>query len=195
MDVERYRDTFRNQGYVFVPNALESIDLGRVNSSYERMRRTTEAEWQQVVADGSYKTKGVYGYGPAAHVMLDIDRHDEVFLDLANNPKVIPILDAVVGPDLQVTEMIAHCHPAGTDAHIEWHRDWPPWSHPTEVLKAKVFYYVENVEADMGCFSVVPGSHRWDWDPSEAPPKNGCESGEIYSGQTLENMPGCSMEN
>ena len=132
------RTHFRQQGYVLVPNALGEIGLEKVRSAYEQIRQTTEPDWRQALADGSYRHQGVYGHGPAAHVMLDIDRHDPLFLDMANNPQLIPILEQLVGPDLQITEMIAHVHPAGTEAHIEWHRDWPPWSHPTQVLKAKV---------------------------------------------------------
>ena len=62
--------------------------------------------------------------------------------------------------------MIGHNRPAGTPAHIGWHRDCPPWSHPTQVLKAKVFYYLDDVDADMGCCSIVPGSHTW---PDDSP--------------------------
>ena len=46
--------------------------------------------------------------------MHDLYQYDPLFLDLSNNPAVIPILQAVVGLDLQLTEMIAHNHPADT---------------------------------------------------------------------------------
>ena len=181
---------FRTQGYLLVPDALTAIGLERVCDAYEQVRRKTEAEWRETIAAAG---KGVYGQGAAAHVMVDLYRYDPLFLDLANNPQVVPILETVVGPDLQLTEAIGHNHPADTPAHIEWHRDWPPWSHPTQILKAKVFYFLSDISDDMGPFSVVPGSHTRPDDPpgsvnsfavgpSDQPPQ--------YAGAQLEDMPG-----
>ena len=135
---EQQRQQFRTEGYLLVPDALANIGPQRVRDTYEQVRAQTEAQWRETVAADT--GKGVYGLGAAAHVMHDLYQYDPLFLDLSNNPAVIPILEAVVGLDLQLTEMIAHNHPADTDAHIEWHRDWPPWNHPTQILKAKVFY-------------------------------------------------------
>jgi ectoine hydroxylase-related dioxygenase (phytanoyl-CoA dioxygenase family) len=50
--------------------------------------------------------------------MPDLYQYDPLFLDLSNNPAVIPILQAVVGLDLQLTEMIAHNHPADTGSEL-----------------------------------------------------------------------------
>ena len=187
---EQQREQFRTDGFLLLPDALVDIGLERVRDAYKRVSRQTEAEWRQAIAADS--SKGVYGLGEAAHVMPDLYQYDPLFLDLANNPVAIPILEAVVGPDLQLTEMIGHNHPAGTNAHIEWHRDWPPWSHPTQILKAKVFYYLDDITDDMGPFSVVPGSHTWPDDPpgSSNSFAEGPSSTEApYTGTSLENMP------
>ncbi len=124
--------------------------------------------------------------------MPDLYQYDPLFLDLSNNPAVIPILQAVVGLDLQLTEMIAHNHPADTDAHIEWHRDWPPWNHPTQILKAKVFYYLDDITDDMGPFSIVPGSHTRPDDPpgsANSFAENPRTQAPCYTGSELGNMP------
>jgi ectoine hydroxylase-related dioxygenase (phytanoyl-CoA dioxygenase family) len=123
---------------------------------------------------------GGYGHGPNAHTMSSVYEHDDVFLDLANNPKVIPLLEEIIGPDVQTMEMVCHCHHAGTQAHTAWHRDWPAWSHPQFTLKAKVFYFLDDQTEDMGCFTVVPGTHKLPDNPSR----------DQYSGPDLEKMPG-----
>jgi ectoine hydroxylase-related dioxygenase (phytanoyl-CoA dioxygenase family) len=186
----KQREVFRKRGYLLIPDALQGIGLDHVREAYEQVRRNTEPAWRQAVEANS--GKGVYGLGPAAHVMVDLYQHDALFLDLADNPAVIPALEEVVGPDLQITEMIGHNHPAGTQAHIEWHRDWPPWSHPTQILKAKIFYYLDDVEADMGCFSIVPGSHTWPEDPPGSANSFTVEADAKempYAGERLEDMP------
>ncbi len=181
---------FRTQGYLLVPDALDSIGLERMHAAYEKIRRDTEPAWRRAIADRS--GKGVYGHGAAAHVITDLYHYDPLFLDLANNPRIIPILEQVVGPDLQLTEAIGHNHPAGTPAHIEWHRDWPPWSHPTQILKAKVFYYLEEITEDMGAFSVVPGSHTRPDDPPGSTNSFSTEASAVaapYTDAQLEAMP------
>ncbi len=34
-----------------------------------------------------------------------------------------------------------------------------------QILKAKVFYFLDDIGSDMGCFSIVPASHTWPEDP------------------------------
>jgi len=183
---------FREQGYVIVPDTLQGFGRERILDAFERARRQTEPDWREVTASGS--TKGVYGLGAAAHVMVEMWQFDDLFLDLADNPAVFPILQQVVGHDLQLTEAIGHIHPAGTPAHIGWHRDWQPWSHPTQALKAKVFYFLDDIEPDMGCFSIVPASHTWPDDPPGAvnsfTDTEGVVSKPQSSHERLEDMPG-----
>ena len=181
---------FRTHGYLLIPDALADIGLLRLRETYERVRQQTQGAWRKAIAADN--GKGVYGLGEAAHVMLDLYQYDPLFLDLANNPTIIPIAEAVVGPDLQLTELVGHNHPAGTAAHIEWHRDWPPWSHPTQILKAKVFYCLDDITDDMGPFSVVPGSHNRPSDPPGSVNSFSAEPGTqtpLYTGAQLENMP------
>jgi ectoine hydroxylase-related dioxygenase (phytanoyl-CoA dioxygenase family) len=169
---------FREQGYVLIEDALDPFGLPRVQAAYEQIQRQTEPAWRAMVQSGVYK--GGYGNGPDAHTMDSIYQHDSLFLDIAANPVTLPLLEAVIGPNVQTMEMVAHCHHAGTHAHTGWHRDWPPYRHPQYALKVKAFYFLDDQTEEMGCFTVVPGSHLWDDDP----PK------ERYTGAALEQMPG-----
>lgn len=169
---------FHEQGYFVIEDALDAFGVERVRTAYEAVQRDTEQAWKEMVASGVYK--GGYGNGPDAHTMNNLHEYDTLFLDIANNPKIIPLLKEITGPDLQTMEIVAHCHHAGTNAHTGWHRDWPEWSHPKYTLKTKVFYFLDDQDADMGCFSLVPGSHK----RVEKPPR------DEYVNGTLEEMPG-----
>jgi ectoine hydroxylase len=172
------REQIDTQGYLLVENALDPFGLERVQAAYDRIQALTEPAWRQSVIEGNYK--GGYGNGPDAHTMSNTYEYDDLFLDIADNPLLTPILEEIVGENLQAMEMVAHCHHSGTQAHTGWHRDWPAWRHPRYMLKAKVFYFLDDQELDMGCFSLVPGSHLWDEDPPR----------DQYTGPTLEQMPG-----
>ncbi len=169
---------FREDGFILIENALEPFGLARVRAAFEQVQRAMEPGWRAMLASGVIK--GGYGNGPDAHTMNQIYEYDSVFLDIAENPVVTPFLDEIIGPNLQSMEVIAHCHHGHTNAHTGWHRDWPPYRHPKHILKAKAFYFLDDQTEDMGCFTVVPGSHKRDEDPPR----------DKYTGDTLEDMPG-----
>jgi ectoine hydroxylase len=173
----QYRD-FRENGFVVVENALNETELTQSRSAFQTAQTATEPAWREMVRSGVFK--GGYGNGPSAHSMENPYHYDTVILDIADNPRITPLLREVIGPGLQVTELFAHCHHAGTPSHTGWHRDWPPYRHPKYVLKAKVFYFLDDITEDMGCFSVVPGTHKQDDAPSRSE----------YVGDTLEDRPG-----
>lgn len=169
---------YRAQGYVIIENAMEHVGLDRAIAAYEEIQAATEPAWRAMVSSG--EIKGGYGHGPNAHTMNNVFRYHDLWLDLAMNPRIVPLLKRIVGLDVQVMEMVCHCHHAGTGAHTAWHRDWPAWTHPDHSLKAKAFYFLDDQTADMGCFSLVPGTHKLE----EGPPR------EQYRDERLEEMPG-----
>lgn len=169
---------YRAQGYVIIENAMEHVGLGSAIAAYEEIQAATEPAWRAMVSSGDIK--GGYGHGPNAHTMNNVFRYHDLWLDLAMNPRIVPLLKRIVGIDVQVMEMVCHCHHAGTGAHTAWHRDWPAWTHPDHSLKAKAFYFLDDQTADMGCFSLVPGTHKLE----EGPPR------ELYRDERLEEMPG-----
>ena len=167
-------------GYIIVENALDTIGLDRVRSAYEAVEADQVEAWREAVTAGTQRPG--YGNGPDAHTMRNVYDYDDIFLDLAANPVTTPIIEDIVGPNFQVMEILCHNHHAGTKAHTSWHRDWPPYAHPKYALKVKIFYFLDDQDEDMGCFSLVPGSHRF----PDAPPK------EQYSRENLTDMPGCT---
>ena len=171
-------DHYKEHGYVIIKNTLDEFGLGRVQTAYEHIQSLTEPAWRQSLIEGNYK--GGYGNGPDAHTMGNIYEYDNLWLDIAANPRILPLLKEIIGIDVQTMEMVAHCHHAGTAAHTGWHRDWPAWTHPQFTLKAKVFYFLDDQASNMGCFTLVPGTHKLD----DGPPRN------QYVHETLEDMPG-----
>ena len=174
---EEQREFYSKNGYLIIENVLDPIGLDQVVEAYERTEAKLKPAWEQSLIDGTYG--GGYGNGPNAHTMRPDFSEDPIFLDVANNPLIIPLVANIVGPDYQVMEMCLHNHHAGTEAHTGWHRDWPAWTHPQYTLKAKVFYFLDDQDPDMGCFSLVPDTHKLPDGPTR---------GE-YTGSTLEDMP------
>ena len=135
---EEQRVHFEEHGYIIVKNAAEPIGIERIRNAYERTERETKQNWLDMLESGNLK--GGYGNGPNAPTISPNYEWDTTILDLANNPKVIPIIKELVGPDYQVMEMLYHNHHAGTIAHTKWHRDWPPWAPRSECSTARPTY-------------------------------------------------------
>lgn len=174
---KQQREQFDEEGYIIIEDALEPFGLENVVRAWERIQAEDEPGWKQAVADGT--VKGGYGNGPNAHTMGGVYLRDKLFFDIGGNPVMRPFLEELHGPDVQCVGVTNHCHHAGTAAHTGWHRDWPPWTHPTLILKSKIFYFLDDQDEDMGCFSIVPGSHKLPDGPDRS-----------YSGDRLEEMPG-----
>jgi len=172
------REQFDEEGYIIIEDALEPLGLDNVVRAWERIQEEDEPGWKQAVADGT--VTGGYGNGPNAHTMSGVYKRDKVFFDVGGNPIMRPMLEELHGVDVQCVGVTNHCHHAGTAAHTAWHRDWPAWTHPSWIIKSKIFYFLDDQDEDMGCFSIVPGTHK----NPEGPDK------EAYSGENLEKMPG-----
>ncbi|MDP6037257.1 MAG: phytanoyl-CoA dioxygenase family protein, partial [Candidatus Latescibacteria bacterium] len=85
---------------------------------------------------------------------------DDIYLDLMSYPSTFPIMEKVIGPDIQLIGIQARTYPPAPEAYIRWHRDCPPFDHPQYALKSKLFYYLFDVEENGGCTSFVPDTHR-----------------------------------
>ena len=71
-----------------------------------------------------------------------------------------PLMEQVVGSDIQVIGIQARTYPPAKESYTRWHKDCPPFDHPQYVLKSKLFYYLFDVEENGGCTSFVPGKHK-----------------------------------
>ncbi len=165
------------QGYLVIADALDGDLLAQVREHFYRVEEETRQAWIESF-DRPPKFKP-YGLGPTAHVVEPIITHAEIFLDLLELPLTVSTLRAFLGPDIQMLDNALHVKPAGTRTHTRWHRDaargvYSPrgWSaeecREWERIKAcenpcaklKVFFFVDDIDADTAPFSVVPGSHK-----------------------------------
>lgn len=170
---------FDEDGYVLVENAIAGDELKRIQAACDRVENETRPAWLARIAKD--KSRGSYGVGPDAHVVEPILDHDDVFVDVLENPVAIAIAERMQGPDMMMIDNALHVKPPGKVAHTRWHKDAKIWAHDvaewdasdkaawekmkaceTPYHKIKIFYFVYDVDFETGPFSVVPGSHKWD---------------------------------
>jgi ectoine hydroxylase len=166
-DEQRY--FFEAQGYLVVRDALGPADLERVRAA----AGAAEARWR---ADPSLP--GVRRHD--LEQVLGILEYEPVFLEMLENPRVLPLVRGLHGPDLMVLDHDLFLTPPGTTVRHGWHYDesFPGVYHPRSQLILKVFYVLQDIPPDGGATLILPGSHRF---PPDVKPGNP---------EVPENLPG-----
>ena len=84
---------------------------------------------------------------------------DSAFLDLASDPDILDLVEAVMGPDIILWGCHLFCKPAGEGLEVPWHQDGHYW--PIRPLATcTVWVALEASDHENGCLRVIPGSHQ-----------------------------------
>lgn len=162
---EEERRHFDEQGYLFVPNAL---DAGQIAALTE----VTDAIYAKRVADGHDPKTALF--------YPNFIPDSPLFTDLVDYEKVLPKVWGILGWNI----FLYHAHlivtpPSGqekSDNTFGWHQDSGRVnveieSHPRPRLSLKVAYFLSDTsEPGRGNFWILPGSHR---DDTLVRPENG----------------------
>jgi phytanoyl-CoA dioxygenase PhyH len=96
---------------------------------------------------------------------------DPVFELLMDLPTVLPVARAMIGPDIELASSgeLDHKLPH-TRAYIGWHNDFLWMANvpfPRQNFWVRCTYFLSDVTADMGPFTLLPGTHLADGAPPE----------------------------
>jgi ectoine hydroxylase-related dioxygenase (phytanoyl-CoA dioxygenase family) len=158
--------TFEANGFLVVRQALGPEELAGVQDAAEK----AEATWR---ADSSR-------LGIRTEVLEQVQapiEYDDRLLALLWQPKVFPLVRALLGDDVSMIDNDYFITPPRTPrTHAGWHHDvgLSGVYHPRSVMMVKVFYLLSDVDADSGGTAMVPGSHRFPMDfrfPNVADPR------------------------
>jgi ectoine hydroxylase-related dioxygenase (phytanoyl-CoA dioxygenase family) len=91
---------------------------------------------------------------------------DPRFLDVVTEPVLLEAVEAALGDDVHLLAYEAIEIPPGGGKQRDWHSDF---HFPTEApLVVNVGIYLQDMADERGPLYVVPGSHLWNREPSEA---------------------------
>ena len=149
---------YREQGWVVVENVLDAEELAT-------LRQTVSAMLEG--AQGLTGHTDVYDLEPdhrpeAPRVRRIKAPHkvNQAFFDLARSPKLVLILQALIGQEgvrLQNSKINLKA-PAG-GAPVEWHQDWAFYPATNDDLLA-VGVMLDDCTVDNGAMLMIPGTHK-----------------------------------
>jgi ectoine hydroxylase-related dioxygenase (phytanoyl-CoA dioxygenase family) len=149
-------DTFQRDGFVIFERALDRAQLAGLVAGLAPHERDRPMGRTPFEGQRSQRVYSLAGKG-------------EAFLELAEHPRVVALLDRLLMPNyLLSTLQSIRLHPG--EQQQAWHTDdafyFAPRPHALP-MGVSVMWAIEDFTADNGATEVIPGSHRWGMDHPE----------------------------
>jgi ectoine hydroxylase-related dioxygenase (phytanoyl-CoA dioxygenase family) len=148
MDLQRHLDELDAQGYTVIDDFLRDGAIERVRAGLaphlERHAGRNNFE--------GYKTERVY----------TLVGRGRCFEDIAEDARVLALLDALLAPGYLLTASQAICiHPGESAQPIHHDDSFYPIARPRPSISFSTIVAVDAFTADNGGTELIPGSHRW----------------------------------
>ena len=102
-------------------------------------------------------------------------------LELATHPRVLDVVEALIGPDVLVYNVTYIVKEPSSDAHVSWHQDLTYWGFDGDA-QVSMWLALSPATAESGCMRMVPGSHvhgRYEHELDDDP------TNVLFQGQTV----------
>jgi len=150
--------TYREQGWLMVENMLDSGELATVRRIVDGMAEgarglTGHTEMYDLEPDHLPEA-------PRVRRIKTPHRHEPYFWELARHPKLLTILQRLLGSEAVRLHgsKINMKAPAG-GAPVEWHQDWAFYPHTNDDLLA-VGVMLEDCTVENGAMLMLSGTHK-----------------------------------
>lgn len=157
MNIELLKLQYESFGFVHLPQVLAPEIVQHLRSAFDRAASEYQETWKSEIALGRADPR-------FCDIPNILDR-DDVFVDIVDQPALVPVLLNLVGPDVQLNHTHARLFPPGKTFTASWHSDLADvigidLAHSTNFFM-KIHYFFEDLKADQGCLAFIPGSHRF----------------------------------
>jgi ectoine hydroxylase-related dioxygenase (phytanoyl-CoA dioxygenase family) len=153
---QEQRQFYFDQGYLKVEGVIPSSMLASLraatNELLEESRRVAESNDRfDLGPDHSPRQPR------PRRIRAAVDQHP-AYWAFASAPLMVDIVADVVGPDVKFHSSKLNFKWPGGAEEVKWHQDIPAWPH-SNFSPVTVGIYLEDVSADEGPLSIIPGSH------------------------------------
>jgi ectoine hydroxylase-related dioxygenase (phytanoyl-CoA dioxygenase family) len=151
------RSYYEEEGYLVFPELLDATELETLRTALADVLR--ESEGLTETNDKFSITRTDDGAYSVRRIFDPIARH-EAFRNLVTNPKILDVVENLIGPNIQLHHTKLNLKPPNSrEARFEWHQDYPFFPHTNFDLLA-VMIYIDEATEENGCLTIVPGSHK-----------------------------------
>ena len=158
MLTDRQIEDYRRDGYLVIPRLIDGEQLAQLRALTDRI----VAEARGVEANDD-----LYDLEPSHSPALPrvrrlkpaIFKRYAFFHALVREPRVVAILQQLLGPSVRQYGGKLNMKSAGYGAPVQWHQDWAFYPHTNDDLAA-VGVMLDDCDLANGPMLMIPGSHK-----------------------------------
>ena len=152
-DVETYRET----GWLVVEGVL---DRAEVAAARQKIAEVVAAAHSVTSHNDVYDLEPDHSAAsPRVRRIKTPHKHLPLFWDLARSPKLVAILQKLLGPGIRLHGSKINMKAPRYGSPVEWHQDWAFYPHTNDDLLA-VGVMLDDTTRENGAMLVLPGTHR-----------------------------------
>ncbi|MEQ8841818.1 MAG: phytanoyl-CoA dioxygenase family protein [Acidimicrobiales bacterium] len=148
-------DRFWSDGWAVIPDVLSTAEIAAARAALIDAAAASEAQGMPVRLDA-------LDPGGRNIRVYDLVAHAKVFADLAEHPSVLPAVEAILGPDIVLSNFTANTALPGSgsmNAHCDQSTVMPePW---LETWAMNAIWCLHDTDEDNGATRYLPGSHEF----------------------------------
>lgn len=142
-------EAYSRDGFVIVPHLYRSDEAQALKAEIHRIVAELKSEAERAGEDAeSWLSSGVY---------VGLAARSPVFREAVRDPRLLDVLEVVVGPNIEFISDKLVFKNAATDYASPWHQDWPYWG---GCHKVSVWVALDDATPENGTLRVIPGTHR-----------------------------------
>jgi len=148
--------TYREKGCIVVEDIFSADEVQRMRDALDTLVATAHgATGHTDVLDLEPSHTPEH---PRVRRIKEPFKNHLLFRDMAQHPKLIAVLSALLGPNLRMHGSKINLKAADYGAAVEWHQDWAFYPHTNDDVLA-VGVMLDDMTLDNGALLVVPGTH------------------------------------
>jgi ectoine hydroxylase-related dioxygenase (phytanoyl-CoA dioxygenase family) len=172
MDLTERKTFFEKEGYLVVENLLSVAELETCQSEIHRLhefaagqesdteRKRADIARQHVQHEPFAKDETQGNDLPVLRKAENTRQYSDVFRDLAQHPKLIAVVQELIGQDLLLFRSTLMFKPAFHGSSHGLHQDSAYWPmEPPSLVTVSIA--LNDATPENGCFKVIPRSHLW----------------------------------
>lgn len=172
MDLKRRKAFFEKEGYLVVENLLSAAEIETCQAEIRRLHQfaagqesDTEKERadmarQHVQHEPFAKDETQGDSLPVLRKAENTRQYSEIFRNLAQHPKLIAVVQKLIGSDLLLFRSTLMFKPAFHGSSHGLHQDSAYWPmEPPNLVTVSIA--LNDATPENGCFKVIPRSHLW----------------------------------
>ncbi|MBI3832119.1 MAG: phytanoyl-CoA dioxygenase family protein [Planctomycetes bacterium] len=146
---EDRKTAFERDGFVIVEDVFTREEVAAAKDEIRRIL-------------AKVRTKDKDGNAPKDNgVFVGLTLNSAHFKKMNADPRMVDVLEQVVGPHLEFWSDKVVYKSAGVDFGSPWHQDWMYWK---GAAKFSVWVALDDATPENGCLKLIPGSHKRHFD-------------------------------